>query len=245
MNKSEQVEIVKKYLGLFIGQGDKKLCTPYGLKHKVEKYTDYFANEHVYISEESATIALKEIGFTIDEEGYAVGEWTYPAFDVLVETIGNRDFERRFTLNKYHIPFYQIPSLRVTAMIEAYSSAYERTGKDDFPVFDCYLYEQLQWIELEGGALAYSENANEIVFDTIYVKSKRSGVGSKLFELFLNEVSSCHNDCIVEIDAYTDDSKEFFKSMSNRYDFFKPSKRSTKPDAYSVAVADVKQFRNI
>lgn len=245
MNNTEQIEITKKYIGLFVGQGNKKLCTPYGLKHKVEKYTDYFTKEHVYISEESAIIALKEIGFEIDEEGYVVGEWAYPAFDVLVETIGNSDFERHFTLNKYHIPFYQIPSLRVAAMIEAYSSAYERTGIDDFPVFDSYLYEELQWIELDGGVLAYSMKENEVVFDTIYAKTKRSGVGSKLLTLFLDEVSKYQDDCIVEIDAYTDDSKEFFKAMSKQYDFFKPSKRLTKPETYSIAVVDIKQLRYI
>ena len=70
MSNSKQIEITKKYIGLFIGQGDKKLSTPYGLKHKVEKYTDYFTKEHVYILEKFAIIALEEMGIEIDEEGY-------------------------------------------------------------------------------------------------------------------------------------------------------------------------------
>lgn len=241
MNNSEQIEITKKYIGLFIMQGDKKLCTPYGLKHKVEKYTDYFTKEHVYISEESAITALKEMGIDTDEEGYIVGEWAYPAFNVLVEALGNSDFERHFALNKYHIPFYQIPSLRVAAMIEAYSYAHERTGKEDFPVFDSYLYESLKWIEVDGGVLSYREDGDAIILDTIYVQTKRRRVGTKLFELFLDEVLKYQDECVIEIDAYTDDSKEFFSSMQKKYDFFKPSKRLTKPGTYSIAVSELKK----
>lgn len=241
----KQIEIIKKYIGLFVGQGDKKLCTPYGLKHKVEKYTDYFTKEHVYISEESAIIALEEIGIEIDKEGYVVGAWEYPSFELIVEALGNSDFEKYFTQNDYQVPFYRIPHLRVSAMIEAYSSAYERTGKDDFPLFERYQYEQLKWIEFEGGALAYSKNENEIVFDAIYVKTKRSGVGSKLFKMFLDEVSNYQDDCIIEIDAYTDDSKEFFKAMMKQCDFFKPSKRLTKPSAYSIEIADLKKEASV
>lgn len=243
MSDIKQIEIAKQYIELFIGKGDKKLCTPYGLKHKVEKYTDYFTDQHVYISEDSAIIALRELGIDIDEEGYVVGWWTHPSFDTIVKIIGNRNFERRFHLHEHQIPFYWIPSLRVTAMIEAYSSAYKYTGKDDFPLFERYQYEQLRWIEVEGGALAYSVDENDIALDSIYVKTKRNGIGTKLFELFLDEVSNCKDECIVEIDAYTDDSKAFFKSKSKQYSFFKPLRRLTKDDTYSICIGKLKKTK--
>lgn len=241
MNNSEQIEITKKYFGLFIGQGDKKLCTPYGLKHKVERFAEHFTMERTYIPEKSAITALNDMSIHVDEEGYVIGEWIYPSLDELVETIGNNDFEKHFALQKYHTPFYRIPSMRVTAMIEAYSYAYERTGKEDFPVFDSYLYESLKWIEVDGGALSYREDGDAIILDTIYVQTKRGGVGTKLFELFLDEVLKYQDECVIEIDAYTDDSKEFFSSMQKKYDFFKPSKRLTKPDTYSIAVSELKK----
>ncbi len=239
MNDAGQIEIAKRYIGLFMGEGDRKLCTPYGLKHKVEKYTDYFTEKHVYISENSAIAALGDIGFEIDKEGHVIGEWLYPSFDTIVETIGNRNFEKHF-LNDYQIPFYRIPSIRVAAMISAYSTAFENKGKIDFPMIERYQYEQLQWIEVDGGALAYSMGDGEIVFDTIYAKAKRNGVGAKLFELFLDEVSTYPDEYVVELDAYTDDSKAFFESMKKRYDFFKPSKRLSKPDTYSIAISEIK-----
>ena len=65
-------------------------------------------------------------------------------------------------------------------MIEAYSSACERTGRDDFPVFDSYLYEELKWIEVDGGVLSYKEDGDAIILDTIYVNTKGRGIGSTL-----------------------------------------------------------------
>lgn len=65
MYDAEQIEIAKKCIGLFMVHGNKMLCTPHGIKHTIEKFTDYFEEKHVYISRESAIIALKEKRFVV------------------------------------------------------------------------------------------------------------------------------------------------------------------------------------
>ncbi len=244
MNNARQIEVAKQYIRLFVGKGEKKLCTPYGLKHKVEKYTEYFIKGREYISENSAIAALGDTGFKIDDEGYVVGEWLYPSFDTIVETIGNRDFEKHFS-NVHIIPFYNIPRFRVTAMIAAHSSACENKGGIDFPLFESDKYGQMQWIEIDGGALAYRMDDDVILFDTIYVKIKRKGVGTKLFDLFLEEVSSYPDDYYIEIDAFTDDSIAFFEALSGKNNLFKPSRRLSKKNTYSIGIDELKAYKGI
>lgn len=244
MNELE-VNMVKKYAKLFIKKSEMNGLTVGEIKHLVEKYTDYFTKKHLYISRESTTIALKELGFEVNKEGYLNGSLVYPSFNILVDTIGNSDFEKNFEKNNYQIPFYRIPSMRVSAMIDAHSPTYINNGNNGFPFFDSFLYKQLKWIEIDGGLLAYNKNENEITLDVIYVTTKRIGIGNKLFELFIGEILNYQEDCIIEIDAFTNDSKEFFKEMNKKYSFFKPSKKLKKDNTYSIAIADIKNLNII
>jgi len=225
-------------------QGGSKLCTPYGFKHIVEKFTDLFEKEHVYISTESATIALDEMGYLI-EDGMVLGEWIYPDRETLLLGLGNSEFKQRFVNKQFLIPFYELPNMRVSAMVKAYSSAYERNGRNKFPMIDKFRYDELNWIDIENGALSYAVEDGYIVLDTIYAKNRQCGTGKKLFEKFLKEVSSYPDSYYIEIDAFTDDSIAFFEALPAKNNLFKPSRRLSKKNTYSIGVDELKKYKGI
>lgn len=228
------------FIDLFIAKGDKELCSVYGLKQRAEKFIGLFVGGNKYVSKEAAFLALTERG--VKMEGDTVyGEWVYPSFSALRSALGGEEFNTIFTNSLKGIPFYAIPSDRVRAMIEAHSTAWIKNGNRDFPIFDRYHYERLNWKEVEdGGILAYRVDDDVIMLDTIYVTKKRSGTGTALFQSFLNTLCEYDDEMEVVVDAYTDDSKEFFKRIASRYAYVKPTNRFNKSDVYSFFVKETK-----
>lgn len=223
-------------------KSDRELCSLYRFKHIIEEFTDLFEDQHVYISTESAVEALMELGYKV-VENVIFATWNYPNQDTLVSIFGNSKFESHFERDPNKIPFYKIPSIRVSAMIEAHSSAYKISGKgkEEFPLFEKKIYDDLKWIDVPDGVLSYCIANNTITLDAIFSKSRRNGTGRKLFQLFLDEVSRYPDNFFIEIDAYTKDSKMFFQALSSENNFFEPSRTLTKADTYSIGLAEFKK----
>jgi len=237
--------IASKFIDLFIDTGDDSVNV-YKLKHYMEEFSRHFFGEFCYISADTAEHTLLKTGYTIDNK-YLMGmKWVYPKKEQISDAIG-KDFLIHFKLDADEIPFFDIPSIRTHAMIEAYSGI-KKEGKDRhfFPTFSRYGYENLNWIEIDNkGVLAYGNTdgyENEpgtIMLDTIFVTEKRQGIGTQLFEQLLHEISTLHPDTIIGIDAYTKDSKALFSSLSKKYSFLTPSNIFQKPDVYQIKVGDI------
>lgn len=230
MTQEELKKFVKTYIELFYKKSPINLDkSAYDIKHDIEKFIDTHLPEHVYVSEKVVQESFFESAYDMGEN-YLKAKAIYPSKKKLMKKL-------QLTIptsEDNFLHYYDLKSLLVEGLTQSYSSALH-LNHPAFPKFYTLRYKGLRFIkEGKTGFIAYKIGDGTIYLDSIYTRVKRQGIGEKLLIKLIEKIQKKKPGYPIEVDAYTQDSKAFFKKMERKYACIHKSRHLNKDNLYLI-----------